>query len=284
MNAMNSSVPPDVARASGVKAVIFDWAGTTVDFGSLAPVRTLQRVFEQARCPVTESEARASMGLAKLDHIRSLLAEPDVAARWAMAHGNLPHEEDAERLYQKFVPLQFSCLVEYSNLIPGVVGIADKLRGRGIRIGSTTGYTRAMLDLLVEQSRRAGYEPDVSFSPEDVGGGRPHPYMIFEAAVQLKVYPLAAIVKVGDTPADIAEGLNAGTWAVGVAATGNMVGLSQNDFEALSQTGRRERVAAGRAALTGAGAHYVIDSVAELEPVLAAINERLAGAAAEAAQ
>jgi len=141
-----------------------------------------------------------------------------------------------------------------------------------------------MLDLLVEKSRRVGYEPDVNFSPEDVGGGRPHPYMIFEAAVQLKVYPLAAIVKVGDTPADIEEGLNAGTWSVGVAATGNMVGLSQSDFETLSPTGRQERIAEARAALSTAGAHYVIDSVAELEPVLAAINQLLAAAAGKAAQ
>jgi phosphonoacetaldehyde hydrolase len=284
MNRISSSEPPGIACASEVKAVIFDWAGTTVDFGSLAPVRTLQKVFDQAQCPVTESEARESMGLPKLDHIRSLLAEPDVAARWAMAHGDVPHAEDAERLYQEFVPLQFSCLAEYSGLIPGVAEMAERLRQRGIRIGSSTGYTRAMLDLLVEQSRRSGYAPDVNFSPEDVGGGRPHPYMVFEAAVQLRVYPLGAIVKVGDTPADIAEGLNAGAWAVGVAATGNMVGLSQTDFGALSQTERQERIAAGREALAAAGAHYVIDSVADLEPVIAAINERLAMAAAGAAQ
>jgi phosphonoacetaldehyde hydrolase len=98
--------------------------------------------------------------------------------------------------------------------------------------------------------------------------------------VQLKVYPLAAIVKVGDTPADIAEGLNAGAWAVGVAATGNMVGLSQTDFDALSQIERHDRIAAGRAALIAAGAHYVIDSVADLEPVIETINERLAAAGA----
>jgi phosphonoacetaldehyde hydrolase len=94
--------------------------------------------------------------------------------------------------------------------------------------------------------------------------------------VELKIYPLAAIVKVGDTPADIAEGLNAGTWAVGVAATGNMVGLSRTDFNGLSDTERRDRVADAKAALTAAGAHYVIDSVACLEPVLEEINERLA--------
>ena len=278
MSGTNSSVPPGIARATSIKAVVFDWAGTTVDFGSLAPVRTLQRVFEQAGCPVTEAEARLSMGLPKRDHIQSLLRAPEVATRWQKVHGTAPNERDVELLYEHFVPLQFDCLAEYAAVIPGVTMITAKLRERGISIGSTTGYTRAMLDVLLEHSRRSGYEPDVSFSPEDVGSGRPHPFMMYEAAVQLKVYPMASIVKVGDTPADIAEGLNAGAWTVGVVETGNMVGLSLAELNALPKSERDARVAAGKAALVAAGAHYVINSVAELESVLNEIEERLMAA------
>lgn len=274
-DASNSSLPPGIARATEIRAVVFDWAGTTVDFGSLAPVRTLQRVFEEAECPVTEAEARASMGLPKADHIRSLLRAPTVAERWRKAHENAPQDADALRLYERFIPLQFTCLSEYSGLLPGVAEIAGKLQERGIKIATTTGYTRAMLDVLVEQARREGYVADVNFSPEDVGSGRPHPFMMFEAAVQLKVYPMAAVVKVGDTPADIAEGLNAGAWAVGVAETGNMVGLSRRDLEALPEAGRQARVRSARAALLAAGAHYVVNGVADLEPVLEEIAERL---------
>jgi phosphonoacetaldehyde hydrolase len=258
-----------------LQAVILDWAGTTVDFGSLAPVRTLQRVFAQEGVALTDSEARQAMGLPKREHIREIVFIPRVREEWTRVHGNLPDVADVERLYGEFVPLQFSCLLEYSAIIPGVIETMECLRSRGLRIGTTTGYTREMLDLLVEASRKAGYIPDCNLAPGDVGAGRPHPFMIYENAVRLQVYPLAAIAKIGDTPADIEEGLNAGAWSIGVAATGNMMGLSRQDFAALSVQQREERLVVARAALRNAGAHYVVDNLADVDAVLHDIDARL---------
>lgn len=258
-----------------LQAVILDWAGTTVDFGSLAPVRTLQRVFAQASVPLTDSETRQAMGLPKKEHIRQILSVERVREEWTRVHGNLPDEAEVEQLYGDFLPLQFSCLLEYSVVIPGVVETMERLRRRGLRIGTTTGYTREMLDLLVEASRKAGYIPDCNLAPSDVGTGRPQPFMIYENAVRLQVYPLAAIVKIGDTPADIEEGLNAGAWSIGVAATGNMMGLSRKDFEALAGPQREERLVVARAALRNAGAHYVVDSLPEVHSALDDIDTRL---------
>lgn len=237
-----------------LKTVILDWAGTTVDFGSQAPVRTIQTVFARRSMEVSEALARRHMGLAKRDHIRELLsiARPDSTG------------PTADALYQEFIPLQLEILAEHSLLIPGVHEAVQRMRKRGLKIGATTGYTREMLDLLAERAREQGYVPDVSLSPEDVGAGRPHPFMIFEIAVRTMTYPLSAFVKVGDTPADIEEGLNAGVWTVGVAATGNMIGLCGN-------------VEAARRELERAQAHFVIDSVAEIDPVLDEIEKRLAG-------
>ncbi|MGB6552046.1 MAG: hypothetical protein WBE78_01055, partial [Candidatus Binataceae bacterium] len=65
-----------------VKAVIFDWAGTTVDHGSLAPVRVLQQVFARRGVTVSEEDARRDMGVLKKDHLRKILLEPGVAAQW----------------------------------------------------------------------------------------------------------------------------------------------------------------------------------------------------------
>ena len=154
----------------------------------------------------------------------------------------------------------------------------ERFRRRGLKIGTTTGYTREMLDLLVEASAKAGYRPDCSLAPSDVGVGRPHPFMIYENAVRLQVYPLAAIAKVGDTPADIQEGLNAGVWSIGVAGTGNMTGLSYQDFQALPASERQDRLAIARTELENAGAHYVVDSLAEVDPVLDDIDGRLKSA------
>jgi len=275
---MPSRDPRAVQYHGKLQAVILDWAGTTVDFGSLAPVRTLQRVFAQAGVTLRDSEVRQAMGLPKKEHVREILSGQRVRDEWTRVHGNLPRETDVQRVYGDFVPLQFSCLLEYSAVIPGVVETVEHLRGRGLRVGTTTGYPREMLDLLAEASRKVGYIPDCNLAPGDVGAGRPHPFMIYENAVRLQVYPLAAIVKIGDTAADIEEGLNAGAWSVGVAATGNMVGLSLQEFEALSPPQREERLVVARAALKTAGAHYVVDTLADVHVVLDEIDARLKAA------
>lgn len=249
-----------------------------MDFGSLAPARTLQLLFSRLRITLTEAETRRDMGLPKKDHIRRILSSPRVSDTWQQLHGQIPSEMDVNEMYQEFISLQSRCLAEYSTLIPGVVEAVRGFRQRGLKIGSTTGYTRAMLDLLVEQSAKNGYSPDCSLSPEDVGAGRPHPFMIYENAVRLQVYPLAAIAKIGDTPADIQEGLNAGSWSIGVARTGNMVGLSLKDFNALSEADRESQLAEARAQLRNAGAHYVVDSLAEVSGALDDIDARLESA------
>jgi phosphonoacetaldehyde hydrolase len=275
---LNANFPPYTVHANKLRALVLDWAGTTVDFGSLAPARTLQQVFARVGIHLSEAEARRDMGLPKKEHIGRILSMPKVRDAWQLIRGHTPAPADIEEIYQAFIPLQFSCLGEYSGLIPGVVDAVQRFRGRSLKIGSTTGYTRAMLDLLLEKSARAGYKPDCSIAPEDVGVGRPHPFMLYETAVRLQVYPLAAIAKVGDTPADIEEGLNAGAWSIGVAATGNAIGLSCADFHALPAAEQHSRLSDARYDLERAGAHFVVDTLADLDPVLDDIDGRLQSA------
>lgn len=275
MRPLNQKLPLEAPRATKLKALILDWAGTTVDFGSLAPVKALDKVFVHAGIQLTESEMRQDMGLPKKDHIRRILSTPRVSDAWKELRGRVPSLSDVEEIYQRFIPLQLSCLAEYSSLIPGIGDTVRLFRERGLKIGSTTGYTRAMLDLLVEQSAKAGYRPDCSIAPEDVGVGRPEPFMVYESAVRLQVYPFASIAKVGDTPADIQEGLNAGAWSIGVAGTGNGIGLSYEDFQALSPAERESRLQNSGRELERAGAHYVVDTLAELDAVLDDIDARL---------
>jgi phosphonoacetaldehyde hydrolase len=275
MRLLNPNLPPGTVRANGLKALVLDWAGTTVDFGSLAPARTLQKVFASAGIEITETEARCDMGLPKKDHIGRILNMPRVRDAWQSLRGHPPTSDDLDDVYKAFIPLQFSCLAEYSTMIPGVEDAVQRFRARGLKIGSTTGYTREMLELLLEKSEQAGYKPDCSLVPGDVGLGRPHPFMIYEIAVRLRVSPLAAIVKVGDTPADIHEGLNAGAWSIGIAGTGNSVGLSCADFHALPEAERCSRLTNARQELGQAGAHYVVDALADLDPVLDLIDEQL---------
>lgn len=275
MKLLNYALPPGTVRASRLKAVVLDWAGTTVDFGSVAPVQTLRSVFASEGISLSDSDARRDMGLPKRDHIRAILASAQIREAWQVLHGRVPDETDADAIYRQFIPLQLSCLGEHSALIPGVMDAVRHCRERGLKIGSTTGYTRGMLELLLEKSARSGYVPDCSLSPEDVGAGRPEPFMMYETAVRLQVYPLSAIVKIGDTPADIQEGLNAGSWSVGVAGTGNGIGISLAEFQQPSQVKREERLAKSRAELQKAGAHFVIDTLAEIAAVLDTIENHL---------
>jgi phosphonoacetaldehyde hydrolase len=261
-----------------LQAVIFDWAGTTVDFGSMAPVRTMQQLFEGHSIDLSEVDARRHMGLPKKEHIRGILSITRVRDAWARRYGSAPGETDVERVYAEFLPKQLSCLRDYAAVIPGVVETVAILRGRGLKIGSSSGYTREMIDVLLESAAREGYVPDCSVTPEEVGAGRPHPYMMYECAIRLQVYPMAAIVKVGDTPADVEEGLNAGSWAIGVACTGNMMGMSRTQFESLTLPEREFRLNKAREELRKAGAHYVIDSVADLTKAVEDIDSRLCSA------
>ena len=275
MKLLNPAVPPRTVHAGRLKALVLDWAGTTVDFGSLAPARTMQRLFARLDITLTEQETRQHMGLPKKEHIRGILAMPRVRDAWRELRGCVPGDADVDEMYAEFIPMQFSCLVEYSAVIAGVAEAVESFRRRGLKIGSTTGYTRAMLDLLLKTSGQEGYTPDCSLTPEEVGAGRPHPFMMYESAVRLQVYPLAAIAKIGDTPADVYEGLNAGAWSIGVAGTGNSIGLSADEFHALPESEKESRLAAARAELRNAGAHYVVDTLADVHDVLDDIDVRL---------
>jgi phosphonoacetaldehyde hydrolase len=258
-----------------LQAVILDWAGTTVDYGSFSPIRAMQQVFRHRGFAVSDDEVRRDMGLLKKDHIRSLLGLARVAEAWRQLFGREVAESDVEQLYREFQPVQLARLEQDSDVIPGVAEALERMRRRGLKIGSTTGYTRPMLEILLKKAATQGYEPDCSLVPDDVGGGRPLPWMCYEIAVQLKVFPLESFVKVGDTVADTEEGLNAGMWTVGVVRTGNMVGLTQAQFAALSPAEREARLESGRERLIKAGTHYVIDSVSDFDPVFDEIDARL---------
>ena len=248
-------------------AIIFDWAGTTVDHGSLAPVRALQRLFAGRGLNVTEDEARRDMGVHKKDHIRALLR---------VKTGGQPSEAAVAELFAEFIPMQMECLAACSAVIAGVVETVEKLRALGIRIGSTTGYTRPMLEVLLAQAAKEGYTPDCALCPDDAGAGRPWPWMCYLAAIQMRTYPMYTMIKIGDTISDIEEGLNAGMWTVGVARTGNMIGLSEEQLAALPAGEQAARASAARRRLGDAGAHYAIDAVADFYPLLEQIEARLA--------
>jgi phosphonoacetaldehyde hydrolase len=263
-------------KGTGLQAVVFDWAGTVVDHGSRAPVDVFRRAFAEFGVELTDAEARGPMGRAKRDHIADVLDLPRVRQAWRSTRGEEPDEADVERVYEVFVPLNVAVVTEHADLIEGTADVAARLRARGLKIGSTTGYTRAIMEPLLPLAAAQGFAPDCVVCAGEVPTGRPAPLMLYRSFVELGVWPASAVVVVDDTPAGVRAGLAAGCWTVGVALTGNAFGLSLEATAALDEAERARREAAAYAELARAGAHAVIDGVAALEGVLDEIEGALA--------
>jgi phosphonoacetaldehyde hydrolase len=256
------------ADLSDFDLVIFDWAGTMVDFGCRAPIAALVEAFARHGVTLDEATAREDMGKAKADHVRALLARPAVAAAWLAANGAAPVEDSVAAVMQDLSPLMREAAAEAAELIPGAADTVAALRAAGLKVASSTGYTRAMMELVLVKAAERGYAPDHLVCAGETPEGRPSPLMIYKACAELGVWPLTRVVKVDDAEAGIAEGRAAGAFTVGVSASGNGLGLSLAEFTALDPDERARRLAVVAASLTAAGADLVIETVADLVPAL----------------
>lgn len=259
-----------------VKMVIFDWAGTTLDYGCYAPAVAFIEVFKQRGVEITMEQARQPMGLKKADHIRAISRQDQVADLWKETHGRDCTEADVQEMFEKdFVPLQVASIADYSQLIPGTVEATNDLRSRQITIGSTSGYFTAAMEINLREAKNQGYTPDANSCASDVPAGRPEPWMVLSNMQQARVFPPAAVVKVDDTKPGVAEGLNAGTWTIGLSRTGNEVGLNERELAALPEEEVERRVARAAEGLAAVGAHYVVESIADVPAVVDEIELRL---------
>lgn len=263
-------------QESQLRAVVLDWAGTMVDHGSLAPMDVFVRSFAEFGVAITVEEARGPMGMAKRDHIAAVLRLPRVSAAWQDKHGAAPGESDIDRVYDVFVPMNVAVVSDFATLIDGAAEAARRIRGRGLKIGSTTGYTREIMAPLLPLAEAQGYAPDNLVCAGETAEGRPSPLMMYRTFLDLGVWPAWRVVKVDDTEVGIAEGLNAGCWTVGVALTGNAFGLSLEASEELDPEAFGARMESAIGKLTRAGAHFIIDSVADLDGILDEIEGALA--------
>ena len=261
-----------------IEAVILDWAGTVVDFGSIAPTTIFVEAFKQAfDFDITLEEARGPMGMGKWDHIRTLGNTPSVDERWKAQFGESMTDAQVDLIYQTFMPLQKAKVADRAAPIEGALQAIEDLKQQNIKIGSCSGYPREVMAVLQKAAAEYGYLPDHVVSSDDLAAGsRPGPWMALENVIQMGISSVSNCIKVDDSIPGIDEGLNAGMWTVGIAVTGNAIGLSEEEWEALSPAQQEMHRAEATACLSEAGAHYVIDSLAELPKIVEQVNERLA--------
>ncbi|MDR1564567.1 MAG: phosphonoacetaldehyde hydrolase [Oscillospiraceae bacterium] len=259
---------------SKISTIILDWAGTTVDYGCFAPVNAFITAFEAFRITPTMEETRAPMGLQKRAHIQQMLAGERLGRLWLKQHGHAPAQEDINQIYKRFEPALFEVLAKHAEPLPGALEAVQQMRDMGIKIGSTTGYTQAMMDVVVPLAKSKGYAPDSLVCPDETGGiGRPSPYMLWRNLEKLGVASIQEVLKAGDTAADMQEGKNAGCICVGIIKGSSMLGLTQEELTHKSSNEAAELFAAAKRSYKEAGADYVIEEIAELPKLIALLNQ-----------
>ena len=258
-----------------IECVIMDWAGTAVDYGCFAPVSAFIESFKAIGVDVTPEEARRPMGLTKIDHTRALFGMERIAGVFRERFGRDFTENDVQDRYAEFQRLLFSTLRQYTDPIPGVIEALAELRAAGVKVGSTTGYTREMMDVVVPGAAAKGYTVDNCVTPDGLPKGRPFPYMIQKNMADLGITDTDTVLKYGDTIADIKEGINAKVWTVGVVMGSNEMGLTQEEAACMTRAELEYRKTQVRRRMLEAGAHYVVDSIAELPDVIDDINSKL---------
>lgn len=244
------------------EAIIFDWAGTTVDYGCFAPVQAFMEIFKEYGITPTMEETRKPMGMLKWDHIKTMLSMERIREEFKRIHGRDFTDQDVDEMHEKFAASLMKILDQFSDPKDYVVDTVAKLRDAGLMIGSTTGYTDAMMEIVTKEAAKAGYKPDCWFSPDSTGHmGRPYPYMIFKNMEALKVTGVDKVMKVGDTLSDIREGKNAGVFTVGIIEGSSEMGLTKEEYAALSPEERKAKVKAVTKRYMDAGADAVVQDI-----------------------
>ena len=258
-----------------LQAAILDWAGTVVDFGSFAPTQIFVEAFAEFDVHVSIEEARGPMGMGKWDHIRTLCDQPQITERYKKVFGRAPTDADVTAIYERFMPLQIEKIAEHSALIPGALQTIAALREQGLKIGSCSGYPAQVMAKVVELAATNGYIADHVVATDEVPNGRPWPAQALANVIALGINDVGACVKVDDTTPGILEGRRAGMWTVALVFSGNALGLTYAQYQALdAQTliAERQRI---HALFQSARPHYLIDTITDLPQVIADINQRL---------
>lgn len=197
-----------------IKLVIFDLSGTTVEDDN-AVAKCLFRAAQEHGLSVTLEEFQRSIGTNKVHLYQYLIArergEPMTIEQ--LEEKRFPHlEAEANLLFARYSEIMIQHYETATHAMPGAEEAFEWLHARGIKVATDTGFhadvTAAIMSKLRWQERGL---IDLAVHVEHTGGiGRPAPYMIFYAMQQLGIQQVGSVIKVGDTPADLLSGQNAG--------------------------------------------------------------------------
>lgn len=257
-----------------LKGLILDVAGTFVDFGSMAPTVALLNSFQKNGIILTNEEVRFGMGLLKIDHTQAIFSQDTVISKWKKKYKKYPTIEDIQKVYND-IEIELKKIVkDFCEPINGIYELKEYAKVKGIKIGTTTGYTQEMMDLISPELEKRNLIMDSMLNPSLVKNGRPHPWMIYENMKNMGIYPTYDMIKIGDTFADIEEGLNAGMWVISLS-TGNELGMDYNEFINTDETILSNKLKVIRTKFLNSGAHYVCDGIWDVIDTIEIIERRI---------
>lgn len=236
-------------KPNRIAAVYFDMCGTIVDDKSVAPVEAFSETFRSAGVKLNHDEIRQFMGVAKYDHVKSLVNLPRVQKQLNSFATSVEIEDRKDlysELYQRYLHFQTESARKWCQPIRGVSSLMHQLKAWNIKVGTTSGFPQRICNVVLENFYRNHI---YNFSSKNVlgsdslpynNGARPKPGLIFELMSRQKIKNPRSVIKVGDTVADIQEGKNAGTWVVAVTETSSDLGVSRKEYNKFTISQKEE--------------------------------------------
>lgn len=271
-----------------IMTYVGDKSGTELDGLVLAPVHGIRGVFHDHGIKLTVKQVRKPMGGPKIIHTKKLRDLPEVhqqlkaLAEIKKAKGEIYVPPTALQIYDKIVPKQLEILKDpkYGQALPGVHAAMSKFKDWGIACTATTGYTRAMVDLVLKDQARQGYVPDHTVASDEVGRGRPWPFGVWRCMLKAGHGNVLTTLKADDTKEGALEGLGAGAPTVMTIKHGNLMG---NYFDSMEDLERTERdyplkfkwiMGLVRTEAESYGPDFIIDTAESLPDVVTYINKQ----------
>jgi phosphonoacetaldehyde hydrolase len=258
-----------------IKGIIFDTVGVLVDCGCLHHNKAIANIFKMRNIELKESLIRNFNGLTLKDQLKKIVTDRRVLNDWKKIYGNKPNDEDLAMLLQDLINRIAASIPEKDYIIDSYKKKFNKLNNKGYKIALTCEYPPALASLIFDKLQKDGFKFSQSITINDTMVGAPFPWMCYMSAIKLNVFPLNAIIRVGDSPYNIEEGINANMWTAGVVNTGNLIGLSKDEMRRKGVDKLHKKVKSAYKKFKKKGAHYVIDSINDISWVIDDINSNL---------
>lgn len=277
-------------RVTKLRGAVLDFSGTIFDQFNKVTLDSFQKMFARLGIIVHMHDILPGIGLRKSDHIWKIMQIPHVAEQIVKLLGEVPRPALAEILGQVSYVESLSKEIHKAKVIDGAKSAIESMQlDHHLQIGITTGFPRSIVDQVIRIcSRTLDMDSLKVVASDDPGiiAGRPQPYMLYQSMSILHFWkgfvslPMNAdIVKIGDTPEDIAEGRNARAWTVAIAQDSALNPFVLEQFSRpWEQVTPLERYRLTHEAAQELGRHnpdYVVTSISDVPKVIQNINYRL---------